>query len=291
VDWVILRPSIVIGPEASGGSALLRGLAALPVLPLDPRAGDLQLVQLSDLTAAIGRLVQPDAPARLVLDIVGPQRLSFADTVQTIRTWLGGGEAMRVRLPAWLMRIGYWFGDVAAWLGWQTPIRSDARAELARGGVGDAAVWAHATGVEPTALTQALPPRSASAQERLYAACYFLQPLVIGVTAIFFIETGIASLTFGYDIGVDMLERGGLGVWSGPSVIAGGVADIIAGLAIAWRRTAKLGLYAAIMLSLFYFVAGTLVQPELWLDPIGPMMKIWSLIVLNLVGLAMVRDR
>ncbi|HYD86439.1 MAG TPA: SDR family oxidoreductase [Vitreimonas sp.] len=291
VDWVILRPSIVLGPDANGGSALLRGLAALPLMPVDARAGDLQVVQLADLIDAIRRLVRPDAPARLALDIVGPQRLSFADTVQALRTWLGWGEAVRVRLPAWLMDVGFWLGDVAAWLGWSTPIRSDARAELTRGGVGDAAVWARATGVQPTGLTEALAPKSASAQERLYAACYFLPPLVIGVTAIFFIETGVASLTFGYGIGVELLERGGLGALSGPSVIAGGLADIVTGFAILWRRTVKLGLYAAIAVSLFYFVAGTLLLPELWLDPIGPMMKIWPLIVLNVVGLAMVRDR
>lgn len=47
----------------------------------------------------------------------------------------------------------------------------------------------------------------------------------------------------------------------------------------------------AIALSLFYFVAGALLLPELWLDPIGPMLKIWPLIALNLAALAMVGRR
>src|ERR1051325_6414308 len=34
LDWVILRPSVVLGPAAYGGSALFRGMAALPVLPV-----------------------------------------------------------------------------------------------------------------------------------------------------------------------------------------------------------------------------------------------------------------
>jgi uncharacterized protein YbjT (DUF2867 family) len=34
LDWVILRPSVVVGRAAYGGSALLRGLASLPILPV-----------------------------------------------------------------------------------------------------------------------------------------------------------------------------------------------------------------------------------------------------------------
>src|SRR5690606_201075 len=105
-----------------------------------------------------------------------------------------------------------------------------------------------------------------------------------GVTALFFVGTGIVSVGPGYEIGVALLQQGGVGQFSGPSVIAGGVADFLAGLAIAWRPTVRWGLYAAIALSLFYFVAGTLLLPGLWRDPIGPMLKIWPLIALNLAA-------
>jgi hypothetical protein len=82
-----------------------------------------------------------------------------------------------------------------------------------------------------------------------------------------------------------------MGALSGPSVIAGGLADIIAGLMIAWRPTVRWGLYLAIALSLFYLFFGTFLLPGLWRDPIGPMLKIFPLIVLNLFALAMVRDK
>src|SRR5690606_73826 len=45
LDWVILRPSVVLGPGAAGAGALVRGLAVLPVLPLMPGMGRLQVVQ------------------------------------------------------------------------------------------------------------------------------------------------------------------------------------------------------------------------------------------------------
>ncbi|HET7608557.1 MAG TPA: DoxX-like family protein, partial [Gammaproteobacteria bacterium] len=60
---------------------------------------------------------------------------------------------------------------------------------------------------------------------------------------------------------------------------------------IAFRRTARGALWAAIGLSIFYMIAGTLVLPALWLDPVGPMLKIWPIIALNLVALAVVEDR
>ena len=39
LDWVVLRPSVVVGRAAYGGSALFRGLAALPVVLELPDAG------------------------------------------------------------------------------------------------------------------------------------------------------------------------------------------------------------------------------------------------------------
>src|ERR1700761_4201271 len=53
LDWIILRPSVVIGRAAYGGSALLRGLAALPITPVMSSAGPLQLVHLDDVVETI----------------------------------------------------------------------------------------------------------------------------------------------------------------------------------------------------------------------------------------------
>jgi len=291
LDWVILRPAIVFGEDAGGGSALLRGLAALPIIPIDPSAGDLQIVQLGDVVKTVVHMTRPEAPARVVLELVSPERLSFAETLRVIRSWLRLSPAREIRMPSPLMSLGYALGDLAGWLGWKTPIRLAARAELRRGAVGDARGWIEATGLRPLRLREALAAKPSTAQERTFASLYFLQPLVLAVTSLFFIGTGITSVTIGYRIGVSLLEQGGMGPLSGPSVIAGGLADLIAGAMIAWRPTARWGLYLAIALSLFYFMFGTVLLPGLWRDPIGPMLKIFPLIVLNCVALAMVRDR
>ena len=89
LDWVILRPSVVVGPAAYGGSALFRGLAGLPLLPRLPASGPLQIVQLSDVVETVFKLLQPNARSRMVLDLAGPERLSVWEVVALFRSWLG----------------------------------------------------------------------------------------------------------------------------------------------------------------------------------------------------------
>ena len=71
----------------------------------------------------------------------------------------------------------------------------------------------------------------------------------------------------------------------------GGFADIGIGLLIAFRKTARLGLYAAFVISVAYAIVGTLLVPWMWFDPLGPMLKIGPIMVLNLIALAILPDR
>jgi hypothetical protein len=87
------------------------------------------------------------------------------------------------------------------------------------------------------------------------------------------------------------MHEGGAGALSAPIVLAGGVADILIGLAVAFRRTSRAGLYAALAITLFYLAAGTLLLPGLWADPLGPLLKALPIMVLNLIAIAILEDR
>lgn len=291
LDWVILRPSVVLGAAAYGGSALFRGLAALPVLPIMPDTGPLQVVQLDDVVATVLFFLDPAAPSRIALDLAGPERLAFAEIVGQYRAWLGWRKPRIVTLPRWLGAALYRLGDIAGWLGWRPPLRSTARHEIRRGAVGDPRRWTEMTGIVPQSLSAALTRRPASVQERWFAGLYPLKPVVFVVYALFWIVTGLLSLGPGFWIGVDLMRRGGAGILSVPAVIAGAVLDIAVGCAIAWRRTTRFGLWAALAVSLFYIAAGTLTTPFLWAEPLGPFVKIFPILVLNLVALAILEDR
>jgi uncharacterized protein YbjT (DUF2867 family) len=292
LDWVVLRPSVVVGRAAYGGTALLRGLAALPVTPVFPDAGPLQVVQLDELVATVVALARPGAPARIALDIVGPERLPFIDVVTTLRAWLRLPPAPRWRVPRALAALGYRLGDVARVLGWRSPVGSVARRELVRGAVGDPAAWQALMGLQPASLADALAREPASVQEQRFARLYFLKPLVFAVFSLFWIGTGLISLGPGWEQGLAYLKAGGVpDGMAQAGVIAGALADIAIGVGIALRRTARGALFAALAISIFYMVAGTFVLPQLWLDPVGPMLKIWPIMALNLVALALLDDR
>jgi uncharacterized protein YbjT (DUF2867 family) len=289
--WVILRPSVVIGHRAYGGSALIRGLAALPVLPRIDQQAPIQVVILDDVIRTVQCLSQPDAPSGVALDLAGPEQLALLDVVRRFRRWLGWTPARMMTVPSLLMQALYKLGDFAGWLGWRPAIRSTAKREIVRGAVGDNHLWRTLTGIEPRSLDDLLGEEPAGVQDRWFARLYFLKPIIFAVYSSFWIGTGLISLGPGYGIGVSLMQEGGAGVLAGPSVIAGGIADIIVGAGIAFRRTAKLALLIAIALTLFYVVTGTLLLPRLWEDPLGPMWKIWPVLVLNFIALAILEER
>jgi MFS superfamily sulfate permease-like transporter len=75
------------------------------------------------------------------------------------------------------------------------------------------------------------------------------------------------------------------------TVVAGALADLAIGIAVAYRPTARYGLYAAITISFSYAIIGTILVPRLWADPLGPMLKIWPIIVLHFTALAILENR
>jgi hypothetical protein len=197
-----------------------------------------------------------------------------------------------VECPAWLATLGYRLGDFAGWLGWRPPIRTTAQQEIARGAVGDHAEWRRITGIEPRRLEVALAAEPASVQERWFAQLYLLKPLAFSVFVLFWIGTGLISLGPGWDIGKSLMFEGGVDdPFASLVVAAGALADIAIGIAIAFRRITRLGLYAALAISAAYTVIGTILVPRLWEDPLGPMLKIWPIMAFNLVLLAIHRDR
>jgi len=281
----------VVGQAAYGGSALFRALASLPILPLIPDTGPIDVVQLDDVTETVVRLLAPGAPSRVALDLPGPHRLSVVEIVAAYRSWLGWPPAQIVPVPAFLLRLMWRAGDLVSWLGWRTPIRTTARVELGRGAIGDGGDWTRIVGVRPTSLADALAARPASVQERWFARLYLLKPLAIGALALFWLLTGLISLGPGWDVGMDHISSTAAAGVAVPAVIAGATFDILIGLAILGRRTARAGLIAALIVSLTYLLLGSVLLPSLWSDPIGPLSKILPISALTLLCLAILDDR
>jgi uncharacterized protein YbjT (DUF2867 family) len=292
LDWIILRPAVVIGRGAYGASALLRGLASLAFRPSMPHTAPLQIVHLDDLIDSVLFFLAPGAPSRLALDVVGPRRYGFDEVVGLLRRWMRWPAARVVRMPDALAGFIYRLGDLAGLFGWRPPVRSTARREMVRGAIGDPAPLMQVTGLTPHDVEDMLNREPASVQERWFARLYLLKPLIFVVFPLFWIATGLVSVGPGRERGVQLVMEGGTSETVALlTTLSGGLADIVIGTAIAFRRTARLGLYAAFGISIVYLILGTILVPRLWLDPLGPMLKIGPVMVFNLVALAMLDDR
>lgn len=291
LDVVVLRPAVVVGRQAYGGSALFRGLAALPILPVVPGTGTLDIVQLDDLAETIAYFLRPGAPAGMVLDLPGPEHLAFADVIRLYRRWLGYRPAREVTLPLAMASVLFRLGDLAGLFGWRPPMRTTILKEIRRGASGDPETWTRMTGIAPRSLSAALTAEPAGVQERWFATLYLLKPLVLITLALFWAVTGILSLGPALPAGHAILVEAGAGALALPLAVAGALADLAIGMGIALRKTARMALGAGLCLSLFYAASATLLAPHLWADPLGPLVKIVPIAMLHVVALALLRDR
>jgi hypothetical protein len=291
LDWVILRPSVVIGRSAFGASAMFRGLAALPFVPMMPGTGPLQIVTLDDVVATVMFFVDPAAASRVEIELAGPQRLTMGEVVAIHRQWLGWRPARQFTLPNWLANLAYRFGDLAGRLGWKPPMRSTAKREIVHGAVGDPRQWTDVTGIIPRSLSAFFLANPAGVQDRWFARLYFIKPVLMVILVLFWFFTAVISLTTGFWNGVELLLEANAGWLAQPGVVAGALADLAIAVLIAYRRTALLGLWAAVSLSVFYIVAGTILRPDLWNEPLGPLLKIWPILAAHFVALAILKER
>ena len=292
LDWVILRPSVIIGEGAYGGSALLRGLAALPFVPVMAGMPPLQPVLLDDVLASIEHFVAPTTPARVALDLAGPESWRFEDLVAGFRRWMRWPPARVLPLGAAPATLMFKLGDAAALLGWRPAMRTTAGQEMRRAAQADGAAWRAAVGFAPRGPSTFFAARPASVQERWFARLFFVKPLLFATLAFFWFATGVICLGPGWRAGLAMMAEAGLTPALAIIVVAAGaLCDLAIGGAIAFRRSARAGLYAAIAVSLAYAAIGTALLPRLWVEPMGALLKIVPLLALHLAALAIVEDR
>ena len=71
LDWVVVRPGLVLGRNAYGGSALLQLLASVPfVQPISLGDRKIQTVAASDLAEVVVDAVEGRLPSRIEFDLV-----------------------------------------------------------------------------------------------------------------------------------------------------------------------------------------------------------------------------
>lgn len=89
-NWVILRPTLILAPQAYGGTAMLRAVAAIPfVRPIVLPDAQIQTVSIDDVTAAVVSAAMGKVPAGTIADLTETEARSLSELIAAIRTWHG----------------------------------------------------------------------------------------------------------------------------------------------------------------------------------------------------------
>lgn len=288
LPYAILRPTLVIGRNAHGGTALIRALAALPLaIPLAMANAPIRTADMRDLCqlaldAAHGKLGEAAD-----ISLASADNLTLGELVLLHRCWLGLKPARVIELPAVFGRVVARFADLAGALGWRSPLRSTALAVLS-GGI------AAPAGSQPRLSRRAaetLAAHPSGVQDLWFARLYLLKPAALLCLSAFWFASGVMAL-ISLDEAAAWLQR--IGVSRGSSValaVAAALVDCGLGLAVLWRGLARQALVAMTAAALFYLLAASLFAPGLWLDPLGPLVKIAPAILLAILALAVVEER
>ncbi len=292
-DWVILRPTLVLAPEAYGGTALLRAAAALPgTLPKLMRDAKVQTLHIDDLAQAVLQSARGEIPSGTIADLTEPEARDFPRLLAQVRSWLGLPPApFRPALPDSLIFATGRRADLFGRLGWRSPLRTTALRALQDGIRGDPAAWEAAGGLPCRSLEETLQSLPATRQERLFARAYWALPLAIATLSLFWCASGLIALLRPVEASSVLTARGMEAPAAMSIVLGGALADIALGLAILWRWRARQAALGMALLSAGYLAGSLALAPDLWTDPLGPMLKVLPGMALALLVWLMVEDR
>ncbi|MBO6549816.1 MAG: SDR family oxidoreductase [Rhizobiales bacterium] len=285
VRYCIFRPGLVIAPSAYGGTALLRMLASFPIVqPIAYAKGKVQTVFVEDLALAVASFVDGDVPNGTECDLVEERVHSLKELIVAHRAWLGFQPARSfIYFPDWFVGFTSSVANLLGRLGWRSPLRSSAMEVMKEGVVGDARQWKNLKGAHVRSIDETFKSMSAHVEDRLFAWMALLMPVMVGGLSLFWFISGVIGFYSIEKAAQVLIDVGWAKEFAMISVAFWAVIDLVLAGAILIRRYAKLACWGMIGVSLFYLLASTLIVPSLWLDPLGPMVK-----VLPSLGLALV---
>lgn len=291
LDWTIFRPGLVLAPSAYGGTALIRMLAAQPVGGFIAFADrQVQTMDVDEIAEAVSMALADERLSRVDADLVEDEAQSLEQVVISMRDWLGF-PAFRflLPLPRWLTGVLTALADLAGWLGWRSPLRSNAVKVLQDHIRGDAAQTRLALGRPARAMADTLHRWPSTVQDRWHARLSLLFPLLLTGLIVFWAASALIAMA---SLDQALVPLAPLPEPLRPAlVIAGILADLAIAAGLAWRRTTRLALLGGIGLTITYLLAASAIAPALWLDPLGPLVKSAALIGLHLAVLPLLEER
>lgn len=283
LDWVILRPSLVVDRAAFGGTGFIRALSAMPlVMPVVGGEQKFRPVPLADLAEAVVRLAPTTAINRETIEISGPDSVTMTQTLSLYRGWLGLRPAPVVRVPRWAAAPAIAVGDVLGRLGWPSPLRTTAMKQLDYGASGIDSDWAERLGIPARGFARFLSENPAGVQDVWHARLWAVRPVAIILLGLFWFMTGVVSYTVGWEESLAIIRGTAAAAWAWPIVWFGALLDVVLGLALFVRPwTARVAM-VMFLATIGYLIAATILLPQYWVSPLGVWLKVLPMMALCL---------
>jgi uncharacterized protein YbjT (DUF2867 family) len=108
VDYAIVRPGLLVD-DACPSTRLFWLLSGLPVIGLPglwhPGVSQVAPIQVSDVARCVGRIVEHPKALRRVIELTGPEIMSYREMLSRYRADQGKGAALWLPVPWWLIKL------------------------------------------------------------------------------------------------------------------------------------------------------------------------------------------
>lgn len=274
LDWVIVRPSLVYARGFFGGSSSLHSMAAFPGSILLPGDGQqkFQPIYIGDVVGIICELCEASSFSRKVIEPVGPDTLTLKEILLKLRRWLDVPQQATVSLPGWFL-TGMGIAPIQA---------SEAK---------DTQPFIGLFAPAARSMDDVLIARPANTGDRRAARLALLAPVITTVLFLTWIVSGILGFTLGIPTAQNLITTFGLNFLD-HQLLTWGISGWNVLLGLVLLTPLRTGLLTGLQLLtiVVYTTALSIAQPQLWLDPFGPLLK--NIPILLLVGIwAMFRGR
>ena len=288
VPVTILRPGLVLADGSYGGSSLARALAALPLVTPVIGTGNQPFnpIHANDLAALVIEALEADTPA-LPIEIGGPEQITQTALLTGLRAWLGLRPARILHLPLPLARLTGRIGDALR----LAPISATSVQQLEQGVATDTTEQTRHFKTRPRGFATFLRTRPSQTQDLWHARLYLLRPVLRLTLALMWLASGLIGLLLPADSFLPHVS----GLLPDSFLIAAaritGTIDLLVALALlrAWRLKQIAWLQFAMVAG--YTVGLSLINPALWLDPFGGLLKNLPILVLILIHRVLEEER
>lgn len=276
VDWVILRPSLVYGRVAYGGTSMLRALAACPfVIPVIGRGDQMVTpITVEDLAYTVCRALDAPHMSRKALCPCGPETMILAALMQRYRGWLGLKPAPLLHVPRTLVGLAAKLGDALG----TGSLTTTSLVQLDHGNAADPAAFAAAAELTPLSVDEALAAAPAGTADLWHARLYLFRPFIKASLVVLWALSGLAGLLAPSATITSLFPW--LGAAAAPLGYAASVFDLVIAALVLRGQWPKQVFVLQMLTVLGYTLFLTLSLPHLWLDLFGPLLKNFPILAL-----------